>query len=182
MSNNNFGKIISAPLGVFPVDKWLATMRENTMPRSIVRLARSRVNGGVVFVVKEAPAHLLDNEEYALEAMGQVARDLVPRFRRVTREMMFLEYIANEPVTDRMKFLDTQDRVLDAMEQAGLRHGDLTEFSILVRDNSPVIIDWAESRTWNDPRPDKRPQGDAYLLSVAMERISGGIDVHTSEW
>ena len=35
---------------------------------------------------------------------------------------------------------------------------------------------------WSDPRPDKRPQGGAYLLSVAMESISGGIDVHTSEW
>ncbi len=45
-----------------------------------------------------------------------------------------------------------------------IRHGDLTTQAIIVRDQVPHMIDFAESRLGNDPRPDKRPEGDAYWL------------------
>jgi len=74
--------------------------------------------------------------------------------------------------------------VLTALIEAGVRHGDLTHYAVIVKDNKPFLIDFAESRLMGDPRPDKRPEGDRYwlhktllricLLSTTVERASTG--------
>jgi RIO-like serine/threonine protein kinase len=65
--------------------------------------------------------------------------------------------------------------ILDALKFAGIRHGDLTKYALLfpVEDERRVyVIDFAESRLWDDPRPDKRPEGDGYWLHRTMREMS----------
>jgi len=68
-------------------------------------------------------------------------------------------------------FMSFCQPLLDAMKKRGLRHGDLTSYSVIPVLNRPMIIDWAESRMLDDPRPDKRPEGDAFWLRRTMESL-----------
>lgn len=97
----------------------------------------------------------------------------VPYAEQVGVETIRLEWIEREPVTDAGAFLAHLPRVLAALRAAGIRHGDLTEYAVLTRANRPYLIDFGESRLWNDPRPDKRPEGDEYWLTRAMRKLAG---------
>lgn len=119
------------------------------------------------YIFKRQPKYLADNEFYALKKM-----DYSPEaVGRIDDETIWMSFVENEPVTNAGEFMSHYQLVLDALKAAGLRHGDLTEYSVLVRNNRPVLIDWAESRTWDDPRPDKRREGDAYWLKKTMEKL-----------
>lgn len=121
-------------------------------------------------ISKRQPKHLADNEFYALTHFKLAG--LVPRvIRRVGDETIQMRFVESEPVTDSPLFLSWYWEILDRFKLAKLRHGDPTEPHVLVCDNRPVIIDWAESRTWDDPRPDKRREGDAYWLRKTMEAL-----------
>lgn len=96
----------------------------------------------------------------------------VPFAEQVNIETIRTEYIATQPVTDADAFMTHYEPVLQALQAAGIRHGDLTEYSVLVRDNRPLLIDFAESRLWDDPRPDKRREGDRYWLWQTMCKLS----------
>ena len=122
------------------------------------------------YIFKRQPKYLADNEWYALTHPELV--EYVPGGAlRVDKETIRMEFVENEPVTDDMLFMSHYWPVLGSLKMARLRHGDLTEYAVLVRNNRPVIIDWAESRTWDDPRPDKRRSGDAYWLKRTMEKL-----------
>jgi RIO-like serine/threonine protein kinase len=121
-------------------------------------------------IIKCQPKYLADNEHWALKLL--LFTDYVPRvISRHDDETVIMEFVESEPVTDSRAFMSHYWRVLHVLEHARLRHGDLTEYSVLVRNNRPIIIDWAESRTWDDPRPDKRIEGDAYWLKKTMEKL-----------
>ena len=77
----------------------------------------------------------------------------------------------NQKVTDPRAFRRHMPYILDALKSAQIRHGDLTEKAILVWRNNPFMIDFAESRLWSDPRPDKRPEGDAYWLEATFNKL-----------
>ncbi len=137
----------------------------NLSGNSISRVWRE---GDAIF--KRQPKHLADNEFYALT--HPKLSNYVPRvLARIDKETIKMEFVQSEPVTDVAEFLSHYWRVLDHLKAAGLRHGDLTEYAVLVCGSSPVLIDWAESRTWDDPRPDKRRRGDAYWLHRTMEKL-----------
>lgn len=124
--------------------------------------------GDVIY--KRQPKYLADNENWAL--VQPALADYVPQFlARLNKEIIKMEFVQSEPVTDTVEFWNHYHAVLGALKAAGLRHGDLTEYSVLVRGNRPVLIDWAESRNWDDPRPDKRRAGDAYWLKKTMEKL-----------
>jgi tRNA A-37 threonylcarbamoyl transferase component Bud32 len=78
---------------------------------------------------------------------------------------------SHESVTDPEAFVAHGPQILAALKEAGIRHGDLTTYAIIVLKNRPYIIDFAESRLWNDPRPDKRPEGDEYWLTRSLSDI-----------
>jgi tRNA A-37 threonylcarbamoyl transferase component Bud32 len=59
------------------------------------------------------------------------------------------------------------------MNMRGVRHGDLTSPHVIVRNNSPIVIDWAESRVFTDPAPDKREEGDSYWMHKTMRGMIG---------
>lgn len=140
------------------------TKRVNLSGNSVSRVWRE---GDLIF--KRQPKYLADNEFYALccSALDRYT----PGALKVDDETIKMSYIKTESVTDSALFLSHYWPVLDALKAAGLRHGDLTDVHVLVLDNRPIIIDWAESRTWDDPRPDKRCEGDAYWLRKTMEKL-----------
>lgn len=124
--------------------------------------------GDVIF--KRQPKYLADNEEYALVTLGEAG--YAPRFiERVDDETIKMEYIDSEMVTNPRLFMSFLGKTLMAISMAGLRHGDLTEYAVLVKDQRPMIIDWAESRWIMDARPDKRPGGDRFWLKQTMEKL-----------
>ena len=124
-------------------------------------------------VYKSSPKFLTDNELHFLKKMwlsgyvpGPVTRHGV--------ETISMPYIENQKVTDPVAFLAHIPLVMDALQHAGCRHGDLTEYSVLVNNNKPVIIDFGESRYYDSPLPDKRREGDRYWLTLTMEKLAEG--------
>ena len=132
----------------------------------------SRVHRGGLWVYKSQPKFLTDNEIWCFQQMK--SSGYVPDAEQVSMETIRTLYIENEPVTDATSFLSHVGLVLSALRAAGIRHGDLTEYSILVKDNRPYLIDFAESRLWEDPRLDKRREGDVYWIRETMNKLSTG--------
>lgn len=146
-------------------------MQTQSTPSSVVSdngVSRVWREGG--FVYKRQPKYLTDNEIYALQVLFPTG--YVPWAERTSIDTIKMEDLGNpEPVTDKTAFMAHLPLVLDALKSCSLRHGDLTVYAVIVKENRPIIIDWAESRTWYDPRPDKRREGDRYWLTRTMEEL-----------
>lgn len=121
------------------------------------------------WVYKYQPKFLTDNEWYALRLLKDAG--LVPEAEKVDIESVKTRYIRSEPVTDPELFRYNCMAALNTLRDYKIRHGDLTRYAILVVGNAPVIIDWAESRHWDDPRPDKRREGDNYWMNRTIEEL-----------
>jgi len=121
-------------------------------------------------VFKFAPKYLMDNEWHWLRAMQQSGYVPSPVLRKGI-ETIAMPYIKSDPITDPDEFMRHLPLVLSALLDAECRHGDLTEYSVLVRNNKPVIIDFGESREWYSSLPDKRPEGDRFWLGKTMEKL-----------
>ena len=122
-------------------------------------------------IFKTSPKYLIDNEYHFLEALrfsGFVPQPVL----RKSLEVIAMPYIERQAVTDPEKFMSFLQPVLEALKLADCRHGDLTEYSVLVHDNKPVIIDFGESRPYFSPLPDKRREGDRYWLTKTMEKLA----------
>ena len=121
-------------------------------------------------IYKSQPKYNTDNEHYflkILEDSGYVPRDV----RREDIELISMEYIRPQQVSDPTVFHEHFSGLLQALESVGIRHGDLTDYSVLVNNNRPIVIDFAESRWLKDPIWSKRPQSDRELLYSAMRKI-----------
>jgi RIO-like serine/threonine protein kinase len=124
---------------------------------------------GKKWLYKQQPKFLCDNEIWILQKL--YPSGYVPFAEQVEMEVIRLEWIENGPVTDVDIFKWHMTRLLHMLKYAGIRHGDLTEKNVLVKNNHPFLIDFSESRLACDPRPDKRPQGDEYWIAVTIERL-----------
>jgi tRNA A-37 threonylcarbamoyl transferase component Bud32 len=100
------------------------------------------------------------------------ASGYVPWSAQVDIETIRTLHIESQPVTDAKAFMAHYVLVLNALRVVGIRHGDLTEKNVIANRNKPYLIDFAESRLWGDPRPDKRREGDAYWLWKTMNKLS----------
>lgn len=133
-------------------------------------VSRVWVEGDYIF--KKQPKYLADNEQYALEILGESG--FVPKFlERIDDETIRMEHIRGETVTNQTMFQSGCSIFIGWLFMSEIRHGDLTMPHILVVDNSPKVIDWAESRIKGDPRPDKRREGDVFWLLKTMHEILG---------
>lgn len=133
-----------------------------------IKASRVWVLGNTVY--KSQPKYLTDNEFYFLTAMEDTG--YVPlRVRREGIELISMEYVVQTPVTDGTEFLSHYVPVLTALRNKGIKHGDLTTYSVLARNNRPVLIDFAESRWIGDPIPTKRRESDAYWLRRTMKEL-----------
>ncbi len=122
------------------------------------------------WIYKRQPKYFTDNEFHALSTLEYTG--YVPRSaQRVDVSTVRMEYIDSGLVTNAHKFMLHYELILTVLRHHSLRHDDLTIHSILVYNNFPVLIDWAESRTFDDPRPSKRPEGDAYWLKRTLEEL-----------
>jgi len=122
------------------------------------------------FVYKQQPKFLMDNEVHALSIMRSYG--YAPDFTRVELEILRMEILVNVPLQSPILFRQRCHLLLSDMEKEGLRHGDITTPHLFVtKGDFPMLIDWAESRTIGDPRPDKRPQGDQFWMTMTCEKI-----------
>lgn len=124
------------------------------------------------FIFKRQPAFLTVNDIYCLRAL--YPSGYIPLAYQVEPELIKMEYIENQPITNSYLLWHHFSRIIKALKDAGIRHGDLTERNVLVRDNHPFIIDFAESRLTCDPRMDKRPGSDEEWLKGAFKKLCGG--------
>ena len=121
------------------------------------------------YVYKSQPKYLMDNEIWCMDIM--MKHGYVPEHERLDLELMRMEYVESEPITDVKEFAHKALMFVRVMKREGIRHGNLTPPHIFPVNNSVVVIDWAESRVWADPRPDKREEGDLHLMKESIKRI-----------
>ena len=130
---------------------------------------------GPDWVYKRQHEFLTDNEYWCLTRM--YPSGFVPKVEKLDRDLIRTCYIQNgNSYSADTPLVFLEQSILAALAVAGIRHGDLTKYSVLIDDvdGHPYIIDFAESRLWSDPRPDKRPEGDAYWLHKTMKGYVDG--------
>lgn len=122
------------------------------------------------YVYKRQPKFMTDSEYWILKQLEPTA--YVPQYiEQCGIELIKMEYIKPESITDIQEFMSHYDIVLWHLNKVGVRHGDLTHKNLLIKDNKPIMIDFSESRMACDVRPDKRPEGDEYWLKYAMQKL-----------
>lgn len=119
------------------------------------------------WIYKTQPKFLTDNEIWYLETLFHYS--YVPYAEQVDIETIRLKYIKPNKITDFNLLSYYFNKVQEMLIDCDIRHGDLTEKNIIVRNNRPYIIDFAESRLGCDPRPDKRREGDEFWLKKTFE-------------
>jgi len=110
-----------------------------------------------------------ENEWYALRTLSDTG--FVPEAERIDKNLIRTRRLYSSSVFDPLKLERECERFLQVLKEHGLRHGDLTTPHIFVYNNGPVVIDWSESRLLDDPRPDKRPEGDLHWMTKTMHSI-----------
>lgn len=123
------------------------------------------VEGDAVF--KRSPKYMIDNEVYALETLKDTG--FVPRFEQLGDELIKMELLVREHVpyisADHVRHMEhLAEQFLDALKEVKIRHGDLTYPHLFFIRGTIKVIDWGESRMWDDPRPDKRREGDRHWI------------------
>ncbi len=124
------------------------------------------------------------NPEYTLNEFIMLDRlkdtGYVPRVELIDKEAIAIEDLGDQlaswsSITDPALFLSHLPLILDALKKSRVRHGDLTKYAIIVVENKPMLIDFAHSRDWSSPLPDKRAEGDEYWLTFTMNELVNGI-------
>lgn len=122
------------------------------------------------FIYKRSIPFLIQNEIYCLRAM--YSSGYVPHAVIYDRFTIKIEDLGDtEKVTNKKDFMSHKLPLKYALVSAGVRHGDLTSWAIIIKNNHPYIIDFAESRLIGDPRPDKRPEGDDYWVDRTWKEL-----------
>ena len=122
------------------------------------------------FIYKHSIPFLINNEFAFLQTLYPTG--FVPDSELHDKYTLKIEDLGvGEPVTDVSKFIKYCERLLHIFKVAGVRHGDLTRPHIIVKNNMPKVIDWAESRWWCDKAEDKRPRGDKFWLWLTVREI-----------
>jgi len=147
---------------------------EKDMPGVLTKLCDNSISvvwrSSLGYVYKRSTPFLIENEQYFYEKLYSYGA--VPYAERYDKYTLQIQDLGkSEPVVDEQTFRENCIAVLAALKKAGVRHGDLTEYAIIVKDDKPFLIDFAESRVWDDPRPDKRVGGDEIWMDRAIRAI-----------
>jgi RIO kinase 1 len=96
----------------------------------------------------------------------------VPKPITVKHHILILELIGDQTPAPKLKDVHADkelvDKIIASMKklcQAGLVHGDLSEYNILVHNNTPYFIDFSQGTTKRDPNYDEYWQRDIKNLS-----------------
>ena len=123
------------------------------------------------WIYKRSIPYLIETELAMLITMRGVYVPGVSRYDKYT--LAIQDAGKSEPITDANLFVANCEHFLTVMTMRGVRHGDLTTPHVIVRNNSPIVIDWAESRLFTDPAPDKRKEGDNFWMHSTMIGMIG---------
>jgi tRNA A-37 threonylcarbamoyl transferase component Bud32 len=127
-----------------------------------------RGNDGYIY--KRSMPFLIENELYFLRLLE--ASGFTPAAIRYDKYTIRMDDLGiSQPVTDKDAFAKALHQVICELHRYGIRHGDLTIQAIVIKDNRPYLIDFAESRFANDPRPDKRRGGDLYWAERLLDEL-----------
>lgn len=122
-------------------------------------------------IYKRSIPFLIENELWCLQELA--LSGFVPRAVRYDKYTILMEDLGlSQPVTDSVELWRNFDRLATVLHNARIRHGDLTTQAVIVRENFPYLIDFAESRRWHDPRPDKRPEGDKFWINKTYGELT----------
>lgn len=123
---------------------------------------------GIIF--KRSIPYLTENEWYCLDTLRRTG--FVPQALRWDKYTIQIQDLGqSEHITNRDLFMSYKYDLLDTLQRYGIKHGDLTTANVIVKNNHPFVIDWAESRWGSDPRPQKRPEGDRYWIENTWEML-----------
>jgi predicted Ser/Thr protein kinase len=123
-----------------------------------------------IYILKRSIPYLIENEVAFLNVMQ--SSGYVPRFDRYDKYTLRIEDLGqSEPVTNWSIFRDHCAKLLHALSSRSVRHGDITEQAVIIRNNKPYLIDFAESRWKYDSAPDKQGKTDETLMGELVHRL-----------
>jgi len=92
-------------------------------------------------------------------------RGIAPRLIDVGPDWSLQEDLGDSAIPDGERFRRACTRLLYEIRQAGLRHGDLTEANIVLRDGKAWAVDWQDASWMYDEMPLQRtPMADGHFL------------------
>ncbi len=92
-------------------------------------------------------------------------RGIAPRLIDVGGDWSLQEDLGDSQIPDGETFRRACTRLLYEIRQAGLRHGDLTEANIVLRDDRAWAVDWQDASWMYDEMPLQRtPMADGHFL------------------
>lgn len=124
---------------------------------------------GVIFKVAlaEEGQRELAREASFLEALAGTG--IAPRLMERTESQLVLEDLGDgEEIKLGANFVTSSILLLNELKANGIRHGDLTSRNVIVRNNSPVAIDFSQATFVDEGGPYKRPKPDAYYFWQAV--------------
>lgn len=136
-------------------------------------------------------AHRDDGPEYYRIALQSIKRDAwglkamagsgyAPELLKQTKDSVTQTDLGDtEPVGVEQDFRRNCVWMLCETRKRGVRHGDLTDRNVIVREDKPAAIDWQESHEIGKPSPAKQPLSDSGLLFRCLSEwkdSSGAID------
>lgn len=122
------------------------------------------------YIYKRSIPFLIENEIFFLDLLSDSG--FVPSATRIDKYTIRMEDLGEtEKVDDVGSFSFMMGELYGILQKRKIRHGDLTKYSIIVKNNRPYLIDFAESRLFHDPRDDKRPEGDGYWIQKTMVEL-----------
>jgi len=77
---------------------------------------------------------------------------------------------------DPEKFMDTVVKYMRKMWQGGLVHGDLSEFNILIHNESPVFIDFSQGTVTSSPNAKELLERDCKNMVRFAKKIGLSLD------
>lgn len=126
------------------------------------------------YIYKRSIPFLIENEIGILKRIEHLG--VTPKAERYDKYTIKMEDLGkSQTVTKKTKFARSFKTRLDMIHSFGIRHGDLTRYSVIVKDNEPFFIDFAESRYITDLRPEKREEGDTYWMERTINELTEGL-------
>jgi 2-polyprenyl-3-methyl-5-hydroxy-6-metoxy-1,4-benzoquinol methylase len=79
-----------------------------------------------------------------------------------------MERLFPEKITDEDNWIRSYNDIINILLKENIRHGDLTLYNVFPKNNKPILIDFNESRYYNENLHDKRKEDDSHWLWRTM--------------
>ena len=135
-------------------------------------VTRVETSDDPAWIIKKQTKKCCDREMYFLCLLAP--RGITPGVIRLSKKKLKIEFIQAYPFTSIDQLRSSFVWTLRALNDLGVRHGDLTEKNIIiVQHNRIKLIDFSESLSVFSLRTDKRPEGDKYWMRRTFKKLTG---------